>query len=102
PRAPHVHMPGWVEWPALAIGSFGFALVFLAAKRDWLLVALAAIVGYLASRVAGAEFGPGFGVFVGGLVLGALSNVYARFVHRPGTLVRRSEERRVGREREGG
>ncbi|HET7268194.1 MAG TPA: threonine/serine exporter family protein [Oleiagrimonas sp.] len=88
PPAPHMHMPGWVEWLALIIGSFGFALVFLAARRDWLLVALAAMVGYLASRIAGAEFGPGFGVFVGGLVLGALSNVYARFVHRPGTLIR--------------
>ncbi|HEX7341115.1 MAG TPA: threonine/serine exporter family protein [Rhodanobacteraceae bacterium] len=88
PRAPHVHMPAWVEWPALVIGSYGFALVFLAAKRDWLLVALAAMVGYLAARVVGVGFGPGFGVFVGGLVLGALSNVYARYVHRPGTLVR--------------
>jgi uncharacterized membrane protein YjjP (DUF1212 family) len=88
PPAPHVPMPGWVEWPALVVGTFGFALVFLAARRDWVLVMLAAMIGYLAARVAGMEFGPGFGVFVGGVVLGALSNVYARFVHRPGTLVR--------------
>ncbi len=27
-------------------------------------------------------------MFVGGVVLGALSNVYARFVHRPGALIR--------------
>ncbi|HEX7338346.1 MAG TPA: threonine/serine exporter family protein [Rhodanobacteraceae bacterium] len=88
PPSPHAYMPAWVEWPALVIGSFGFALVFLAARRDWLLVALASMVGYLAARVVGVEFGPGFGVFIGGVVLGALSNVYARFVHRPGTLVR--------------
>lgn len=88
PHAPHVHMPAWVEWPALVFGSFGFALVFLAARRDWLLVTGAAMIGYLASRVAGDQFGPGFGVFVGGVVLGALSNVYARFVHRPGALIR--------------
>ncbi len=88
PPAPHVAMPAWVEAPALIIGAFGFALVFLAARRDWLLVMLSAIIGYLAARIVGIEFGPGFGVFVGGVVLGAISNVYARFVHRPGTLVR--------------
>lgn len=88
PTAPGNMMPGWVEGLALVVAAFGFALVFLAARRDWLLVMLSAIIGYLASRLVGMELGAGFGVFVGGLVLGALSNVYARFVHRPGTLVR--------------
>lgn len=88
PPAPHVVMPVWVEWPALVLGSFGFALVFLAARRDWLLVMLATIIGYVAARMVGTTVGPGFGVFVGGVVLGALSNVYARFVHRPGALIR--------------
>ncbi len=88
PPPPRIVMPWWVEWVALVVGSFGFALVFLAARRDWLLVMLSAIAGYLASRLVGMEMGAGFGVFVGGLVLGAMSNVYARFRHRPGTLVR--------------
>ncbi len=88
PVAPTVVMPAWVEWAGLVLGAFGFALVFLAARRDWLLVMAAPIVGYLAARVVGVEFGPGFGVFVGGVVLGAGSNIYARFAHRPGTLVR--------------
>jgi uncharacterized membrane protein YjjB (DUF3815 family) len=81
-------MPAWTEWPALALGSFGFALVFLAARRDWVLVAVAAMLGYLVTRFAGAQFGAGAGVFVGGLVLGAMSNTYARFARRPGALVR--------------
>lgn len=88
PHAPNVVVPGWLEWPALVLSAFGFALVFQAARRDWLLVMMAAILGYLAARIVGVEFGPGFGVFVGGVVLGAISNVYARFWHRPGTLVR--------------
>jgi uncharacterized membrane protein YjjB (DUF3815 family) len=78
----------WVQWPALMLGTLGFALVFQAARRDWWLVALSASLGYLAARVSGAQFGPAFGVFVGGLVLSALSNVYARYTHRPGALVR--------------
>lgn len=88
PHAPDVVVPAWLEWPALVLSAFGFALVFQAARRDWILVMMAAMVGYLAARVVGVEFGPGFGVFVGGVVLGAISNVYARFLHRPGTLVR--------------
>ncbi|MDA3912923.1 threonine/serine exporter family protein [Oleiagrimonas sp.] len=81
-------LPGWVQWPALVLGTFGFALVFLAARRDWLLVALSAMLGYVVAREAGLQFGPGFGVFAGGLVLGALGNLYARFAHRPGAIVR--------------
>ncbi len=78
----------WVQWPALVLGAFGFALVFQAARRDWWLVALAATLGYLSARLAGDQFGPAFGVFVGGLVLSALSNAYSRFMNRPGALVR--------------
>lgn len=81
-------LPDWVQWPALVLGTFGFALVFLAARRDWLLVALSAMLGYVVAREAGLQFGPGFGVFAGGLVLGALGNLYARFARRPGALVR--------------
>ncbi|HET6631902.1 MAG TPA: threonine/serine exporter family protein [Rhodanobacteraceae bacterium] len=81
-------MTGWALWLALVLGSFGFALVFLARRRDWLLVALSAMAGYLMARYAGAEFGAGAGVFIGGLVLGALSNVYARVTSRPGALIR--------------
>jgi uncharacterized membrane protein YjjP (DUF1212 family) len=88
PRAPDVPIPSWVEWPALVLGTFGFAMVFLAARRDWLLVALAAMLGYLVAHFAGAEVGAPFGVFAGGLVLGAVSNVYARYAHRPGALIR--------------
>ncbi|GAB3031479.1 MULTISPECIES: threonine/serine exporter family protein [Oleiagrimonas] len=81
-------LPAWVQWPALVAGTFGFALVFLASRRDWILVALSAMLGYVVAREAGAQFGPGFGVFMGGLVLGAMGNLYARFAQRPGSLVR--------------
>ena len=36
----------------------------------------------------GAYVTPAFGVFIGGLVIGAASNVFARVMQRPGALVR--------------
>ncbi len=88
PAATLPPVPSWVEWPALVAGTFGFALVFQAARRDWVLVALSAMLGYLVARETGAGFGPAFGVFMGGLVLSALSNAYARYARRPGALIR--------------
>jgi uncharacterized membrane protein YjjB (DUF3815 family) len=50
------------------------------------------VIGYLATRWGGEISGSlpkaPFGVFLGGLVLSALSNLYARFAHRPGAVIR--------------
>lgn len=85
-------LPSWTDWPALLVGALGFAILFRAARRDWLVVVGAVFVGYLATRwgglLSGAIPGAPFGVFLGGLLLGALANVYARYMHRPGAVVR--------------
>ena len=85
-------LPGWMDYPALLVGAFGFAILFRAARRDWLVVMGAVVVGYLATRWGGALSvhipGAPMGVFLGGVLLSALSNLYARFMHRPGALIR--------------
>jgi uncharacterized membrane protein YjjP (DUF1212 family) len=81
-------LPAWTQWPALAIAAVAFAMLFQTARRDYPLVLLAVIVGYLVTYGCGNVLGAPFGVFVGGLVLGAGSNLYARMKHRPGALVR--------------
>lgn len=85
-------LPAWMDYPALLVGAFGFAILFRAARRDWPVVMGAVVVGYLATRWGGAISGtiPGapVGVFIGGLLLSALSNLYARFMQRPGALIR--------------
>ncbi|TCV95000.1 uncharacterized membrane protein YjjP (DUF1212 family) [Luteibacter rhizovicinus] len=85
-------LPAWADWPSLVLGSFAFAILFRAARRDWLVVMGSVILGYLATRWGGSISGslPGapVGVFIGGVLLGALSNVYARFAHQPGAVVR--------------
>ena len=85
-------LPNWVDYPSLLVGAFGFAILFRAARRDWPVVMAAVVVGYLAARwgglISGAVPGAPFGVFLGGFLLGALANLYARFLHRPGAVIR--------------
>ena len=81
-------LPLWAQWPALAVAAVAFAMLFQTARRDYPLVLTAVIVGYLVTYWCGNALGAPFGVFVGGLVLSAGSNLYARLKHRPGALVR--------------
>jgi uncharacterized membrane protein YjjP (DUF1212 family) len=89
---PHVRalrpQPDWVEWGALAAAAFSFAVLFRTARRDYPLVMLAAIVGYGISRLAGAAWGSPAGIFLSALALTAAGNGYARWIKRPGALVR--------------
>lgn len=81
-------LPLWTQWPALLVAAVAFAMLFQTALRDYPLVLVAVIVGYLVTYWSGNALGTPFGVFIGGLVLSAGSNLYARIEHRPGALVR--------------
>jgi len=81
-------LPLWTQWPALLVAAVAFAMLFQTARRDYPLVLVAVIVGYLVTYWSGNARGTPFGVFIGGLVLSAGSNLYARIMHRPGALVR--------------
>jgi len=81
-------MPLWTQWPALLVAAVAFAMLFQTARRDYPLVLVAVIVGYLVTYWSGNSLGTPFGVFIGGLVLSAGSNLYARIMQRPGALVR--------------
>jgi uncharacterized membrane protein YjjP (DUF1212 family) len=85
-------LPSWMDMPFLVIGAFGFAILFRAARRDWLVVMGAVVVGYLVTRwggqISGTIPGAPFGVFLGGFALSALANLYARLAGRPGAVIR--------------
>lgn len=89
---PRIHalrpQPDWVAWSALAMAAYAFAVLFQAQRRDYPLVMLSAVCGYLVSRYGGEWLGSGAGVFLGALVTTAASNAYARKTNRPGALVR--------------
>lgn len=80
--------PDWVEWTALVTAAFAFAVLFRAARRDYLLVMAAAMSGYLISRLVGDNFGSPVGIFMSALVVTAAGNGYARWFGRPGAVVR--------------
>lgn len=80
--------PEWVVWCALGLAAFAFAVLFQAQRRDYPLVMLSVIGGYLISRYGGEWLGPQAGVFLAALAATAAGNAYARWFNRPGALVR--------------
>lgn len=80
--------PVWVEWIALALGCYAFAVLFKADRRDYPLVMAAAALGYSVTKFGGEWLGSQAGVFLASLVITALSNAYARWANRPGALIR--------------
>lgn len=85
--------PLWVEWVALALGAFAFAVLFRAELRDYPVVMFSVAIGYVVTRGVGEwlsderSFFP-VGVFLAGMLVTILSNLYARWANRPGALVR--------------
>jgi uncharacterized membrane protein YjjP (DUF1212 family) len=80
--------PDWVEGLALLIGTYAFAVLFRANRRDYPLVMVSAATGYLISKFVGGEWGSTVGIFVAALAMTAAGNAYARWFNRPGALVR--------------
>jgi uncharacterized membrane protein YjjB (DUF3815 family) len=83
-----MQLPEWSEWVALIAGSYAFAVLFQAARRDYPLVMASSWLGYLCARFGATLGGPEFGVFVSGVVVGSVANLYARLSNRPGAIVR--------------
>ncbi|MCD9032234.1 threonine/serine exporter family protein [Luteimonas sp. Y-2-2-4F] len=80
--------PDWVEWGALLLTALSFAVLFRAGRRDYPLVMLAAVSGYLVSRYVGLALGASIGLFASALLVTAAGNGYARFANRPGAIIR--------------
>lgn len=80
--------PVWVEGVALLCGALSYSLLLRPHKRHRWLVMGAAVLGYTSARLGSESFGPQFGVFLAGLVVGASSNLFARFKNKPSALVR--------------
>lgn len=80
--------PQWLEWIALVVSGYAFAVLFKAHRRDYPWVVGAAICGYLISRFAGMAWGSPAGLFLSALVMTALGNLFARRFNRPGALIR--------------
>lgn len=80
--------PDWVEWLALVLAAYAFAVLFKAHRRDYAWVMSAAIAGYLISRYAGEAWGSSAGIFLSALAITVAGNLFARRARRPGALIR--------------
>lgn len=88
PPVPLLAIPAWTEWVAVPLAAVTFAITFRSPLRYFPLVIGAVIAGYICTRIGGVYVSAAFGVFAGGLLLGASSNVFARVFNRPGALIR--------------
>ncbi|SFN41966.1 threonine/serine ThrE exporter family protein [Dokdonella immobilis] len=88
PPVPQLAIPPWTEWVAVPLAAITFAITFRSPWRYFPLVIGSVIAGYICTRVGGVHVSAPFGVFAGGLILGAASNVFARVFNRPGALIR--------------
>lgn len=81
-----IPLPGWTVVAALVVAPLAFTVLFRAEPRDagWILGSgvLAVLGGRLGTHLLGLELG----VFVGSLVVGVASNLFARFEDRPNSI----------------
>jgi len=88
PQGGEAPVPRWTEWVAVFAAAFAFAVLFRSPRRYVPVVVASVVLGYVCTQVGGAYVAPAFGVFLGSLVIGAASNLFARVAQRPGALVR--------------
>ncbi len=81
-------LPVWTEWIAVLTAAFAFAVLFRAPVRYVPVVVGSVVLAYACTQVGDHYNAPTFGVFLGSLLIGAASNLFARIANRPGALVR--------------
>jgi uncharacterized membrane protein YjjP (DUF1212 family) len=85
-------LPEWMPWLTLLAGSFAFAVLFKASRRDFPLVMASVWLGYGMTRAASllpvVSSALPTGVLMAGTVVAAAGNLYGRLANRPSALIR--------------
>lgn len=79
-------IPDWVSYLTLPITAMMATVIFKANPTDWRWITLAGIYGYLCSKLATFYFGPEMGILIGGFIVGATSNIFARLKDCPSSI----------------
>ncbi len=79
-------VPAIVTIFTLPITALMATVIFKAERSDWKWVTLAGVFGYCSSKIGTYYFGPEMGMFLGGIAVGASSNIFARFKDRPSSI----------------
>lgn len=80
-------IPAWTNLLALVVASLAFTVLLKAERREFPWFVLMGALAFYGSRAGAAIFGPELGSFVGALVVGVASNVFARLLDRPSQLM---------------
>ena len=80
--------PEWLGWIALVVVAYALAVLFRASRRDYLLVMATVVAGYALSDLVSGAWGGQVGIFLSALAMTAAGNGYARWMKRPGALIR--------------
>ncbi|QDT02616.1 hypothetical protein K227x_09940 [Rubripirellula lacrimiformis] len=80
---PHIPVPLWWSWIALAVSPIAFAIVFRAGYRQWPIIAAVSICGVATSWTVAPIWGAEIASFLASLAVGCGSNLYARIADRP-------------------
>lgn len=83
PHATPVPLPGWTEWLALALAPVAFGVLLSARPKELVVVWATGVAGYLCASFGASALGADLGPFLGALVVGIASNLYARVADRP-------------------
>lgn len=81
-------LPSAAQTVALLLAPLAFAVLFRAARRDVPAIWVGGVLAFASARFAAAAIGPELGGFFGALVLGVVSNGYARWLDRPASILR--------------
>jgi uncharacterized membrane protein YjjP (DUF1212 family) len=81
-----IPLPPWTIWLALLLSPLAFGALLRARKSDLGWILLAGILSFTGARVGALLVGPELGVFLGALLIGVASNLYARVLNRPSAI----------------
>lgn len=85
--APTVLAP-WTLWLAVAVSCLSLTVLLKAPARDLGWISIVNVLTFAAVHFSSGRLGPELGVFVGALVAGVASNLYARRLDRPAAVTR--------------
>ena len=78
-----IQLPSWSWYAALMVAPLALTVRLRAHPRDAIIMVLSSILSVTGSRIGTYFLDAQLGVFVGALVLGVASNLYARIANRP-------------------
>jgi uncharacterized membrane protein YjjP (DUF1212 family) len=87
PEVVAVPLPEWTLWASLVVTPFALVVLFRARWRESLWILAGALVAFWGARLGVGWLGAGMGAVVGALLAGLVSNLFARWKHRPAVVL---------------